>query len=183
MVSRTAPHNIPAALAIVILRIRFITSAGTDGGQQTAGPAPVKARNLVLDRAGPGKPVPGRPGSRVPVPHQPQTLQQPALAAQHEVRIVDRCLPLDEHRLVRLVLADVGPVAAVPPLLLRPPVKVGKVRQRTEQRQVQGAPCCACITASDDTQLPTGYRGCTGGYRTVPMASGGHRVHRIACQP
>uniref|UniRef100_A0A2M4CER2 Putative secreted protein n=1 Tax=Anopheles marajoara TaxID=58244 RepID=A0A2M4CER2_9DIPT len=38
-------------------------------GKQHATPAPVEARNFVLDREGPGKPVADRRGTRVPVPH------------------------------------------------------------------------------------------------------------------
>uniref|UniRef100_A0A182JN77 Uncharacterized protein n=1 Tax=Anopheles atroparvus TaxID=41427 RepID=A0A182JN77_ANOAO len=91
-------------------------------------PAPMEPCDLVLGGPRPGQLVSRRSGSAV-APRQ----QQAALAAEHKVRVVDWRLALDEHRLVGLELADLGPVAKVAPLLVGPAVEVGEPCQRIEQ--------------------------------------------------
>uniref|UniRef100_A0A182WW46 Uncharacterized protein n=1 Tax=Anopheles quadriannulatus TaxID=34691 RepID=A0A182WW46_ANOQN len=120
-----------------------------------------------------------------------QALQQAALAAQHEVRVVDGGLPLHEHRLVRLELADLGPVAAVPPLLVRPPVEVGEPGQRIQQvrppvrRQLARLSVDSLRMARSPELLPTRVTRTRcpaadcGGVRTVPRLNSWAR----ACSP
>uniref|UniRef100_A0A182MZR0 Uncharacterized protein n=1 Tax=Anopheles dirus TaxID=7168 RepID=A0A182MZR0_9DIPT len=96
-------------------------------------PSAMEPCDLVLGRLRPRQAVAPRTGAAVAAPVQLQTLQQPAFAAQHEVRVVDGCLPLHEHGLVGLEPAYLGPVAAVAPLLVGPPIEVGEPCQRIQQ--------------------------------------------------